>query len=107
MTNEEEKLVLRWLRLRPKHPRHGLRERRMLQTAILNDELSREIRNAMADWLEDDPASLLPSHSFQAYDEFAPIDEKAWANLKPAPPSPFHNDVELGSWNYAKSALEE
>jgi hypothetical protein len=96
MTPEEEKLVLRWLRLRPKHPRHGLRERRMLQTAILNDYLSRDIRDAMADWLEDDPASLLPGRS-----------KPYWHNDLPYEEHLRDNDRQLEELAKPKPALEE
>jgi hypothetical protein len=81
MTHEEEKLVLKWLRSRGRMdeaPRDG---RSTIQRALRGGEdISREIRNAMADWLEDDPDSLLPSRG---------------RDMKVT----FRNDVELGSWN--------
>jgi hypothetical protein len=60
MTHDEENRVLNWLRRRPRNPHDGLPERRCLQRALgLGEPLSRDIRNAMADWLEEDPDSLL------------------------------------------------
>ena len=58
MTHEEEKRVLKWLRLREKDRAGGLgllsfgKARKILQRALRDDEdISREIRDAMADWL--------------------------------------------------------
>jgi hypothetical protein len=91
MTHEEEKRVLKWLRLRPENPRHGLRERRVLQRALRGGEdIRREIRDALADWLLASPASMLTEER----DSF--VNRLADAKVT------FRNDVELGSWNDPK-----
>jgi len=62
MTKEEERTVLRWLRGRENpYDQNCKLERRILQRALLNFEpISREIRDAMADWIETSPATLFP-----------------------------------------------
>jgi hypothetical protein len=110
MTHEEETMVLDWLRRRgacsfKQAMKGGLfgvdldKERRILQRALRNDEyIIRDIRDAMAAWIEE-PASLLLSLSPERRLELEVGLERLEAMVDPTRQRPLPNiDRSPQSW---------
>ena len=85
MTKEEEKAVLVWLRQRGEGLYDGPRRpRTILQRALRSGKpISRDIRDAMADWIEADPTGLvLNQEAFEEACEMALSLEEREAKLQ-------------------------
>ena len=102
MTPEQEVVVLYWLRSQGTKPTHNARK--ILQDALRDgDDISQDIRDAMADWIQDNPGSL-----FHAYGASRPVLQALGLMPKPAPNSPVPGGEGLhNAGNRLQASLEE